>query len=149
MHSSKVCGPKLLRWRWSSWPKQERADTLCNSSQSYYCPPTSASLAVVLKYLTLKATRYWVVNLILRVISPPWLRRPPRNGRPAVRRPFSRWGFSRVESYQWFKNSHTSGCPDRRLSAGTGCLGVCILWLGEAKRVICNSNLSVTAREII
>ena len=36
-----------------------------------------------------------------------------------------------------------------RVSAGTGCTGVSILWLGEVERLICNFYLSVAARKIV
>ena len=36
-----------------------------------------------------------------------------------------------------------------RVSAGTGRPGVSILWLGEVERLICNSYLSVAARQIV
>ena len=42
-----------------------------------------------------------------------------------------------------------SGARRYRVSAGTGRLGVSILWLGEKARLICNFYLSVAARTIV
>ena len=36
-----------------------------------------------------------------------------------------------------------------RVSAGTGRLGVSILWLGEMESLVCNFYLSVAARKIV
>ena len=64
-----------------------------------------------------------------------------------------RWDFS--------GSSHTSdvntgtpvatlpGAWHIRVSAGTGCPGVSILWLGEMESWICNFYLSVAARKIV
>ena len=65
-----------------------------------------------------------------------------------------RQDFSWVESYQWLKKWHSSGCtlPSAWryiISVGTGWPGVSILWLGEMESLICNFCLSVAARKII
>ena len=41
---------------------------------------------------------------------------PLQSGRSRVRFPLSPWGFFRVQSYQWLKIWHFSGCPARRLA---------------------------------
>ena len=52
------------------------------------------------------------------------------------------WDFSRVESYQWLQNWHSSGYPARHLALKGQCWDwlscVSILWLGEMESWICN-----------
>ena len=106
---------------------------------------------------------YFFTCLIFSLLLPP---APPRW--PSVKASAStaedpgfesclRWDFFRVESHQWLKNWHSSGCPARhlalylfyRVSTGTGQPGVSILWLGEVERLISNFYLCVAARKIV
>ena len=61
--------------------------------------------------------------------------------------------FSGVESYQWLKlGTPVATLPGAwcyTVSAGTGWLGVSILWLGEMESLFCNFYLSVAACKIV
>ena len=82
-----------------------------------------------------------------------WLRRPPRERKI----PGSNPACAGLSS----GSSHTSdlkigtpvatlpGAWRYRVSAGTGQLGVSILWLGEIESLVCNFYLSVAARAIV
>ena len=96
----------------------------------------------VIHVMVLSSSSHCLAGLVVK--APAWVVEDP-GFESCLRRDFSRWSHTSDLKIST-PVATLSGAWCYRVSAGTGRPSVSILWLGEVESLICNFNLSVTAR---